>query len=164
MTAAGNKHIEAFTKEGLLENENIILWQRAFRKDTSFEGVAILTNLRFVFFRKGTLSTKMEPYPISKISSVEARKGLMMFKLKVFTSGDDLELTLVGNKDASQALANRMQQALHQTPERVTSTVPPPEGAPDPMEQIERLGKLLEGGLLTKEEFDAKKAELLARL
>jgi Short C-terminal domain len=36
--------------------------------------------------------------------------------------------------------------------------------ADDPMTQIQRLGELCDAGLLTQEEFAAKKAQLLARL
>ena len=36
--------------------------------------------------------------------------------------------------------------------------------AADPLDQIEKLGKLRDSGLVTQEEFEAKKADLLARL
>jgi hypothetical protein len=36
--------------------------------------------------------------------------------------------------------------------------------APDPIDQIQRLGKLRDSGVLTVQEFEAKKAELLARM
>jgi hypothetical protein len=34
----------------------------------------------------------------------------------------------------------------------------------DPLDQIEKLGALREAGLITPEEFDAKKAQLLSRV
>ena len=37
-------------------------------------------------------------------------------------------------------------------------------GGDDPLEKIKRLGKMKEEGILTQEEFDTKKAELLARI
>ena len=39
-----------------------------------------------------------------------------------------------------------------------------PGKASDPMEQLEALGRLRESGVLTDEEFEEKKAELLKRI
>jgi hypothetical protein len=36
--------------------------------------------------------------------------------------------------------------------------------APDPIEQLRRLGELRDAGIVTEEEFAAKKAEVLGRL
>jgi hypothetical protein len=42
-----------------------------------------------------------------------------------------------------------------------TSTPPLPPPAPDPVEQLERLADLLDRGLLSRDEFEHKKRELL---
>jgi hypothetical protein len=44
------------------------------------------------------------------------------------------------------------------------STIPSPGAPPEVIETLERLGRLVQSGVLTEEEFRAKKAELLARL
>jgi hypothetical protein len=36
--------------------------------------------------------------------------------------------------------------------------------APDPIDQLRKLGELRDAGILTSAEFDAKKAEILARM
>jgi len=41
---------------------------------------------------------------------------------------------------------------------------PPPGAAPPPVESIRQLGELRDAGLITEEEFQAKKAELLDRI
>lgn len=48
----------------------------------------------------------------------------------------------------------------------VTSPAPDqtPAGGPDIPDQIRKLGELRDAGVLTAEEFEAKKAELLARM
>ncbi len=38
---------------------------------------------------------------------------------------------------------------------------PPPAAAPDPLEQLQRLGDLRQQGILTDEEFAAQKAKIL---
>jgi hypothetical protein len=50
--------------------------------------------------------------------------------------------------------------APHSLSERVDEA----EAADDAIEQIRRLGELRDAGLITPDEFDAKKAELLSRL
>ena len=46
------------------------------------------------------------------------------------------------------------------------SAPPAPPGAPpgDAMEQLKKLGELRDAGVVTSEEFEAKKAELLRRM
>lgn len=46
----------------------------------------------------------------------------------------------------------------------VAGSRPPEEAAPDPIGQLRQLGQLHEAGVLTDEEFTAKKAEILSRL
>ncbi len=43
-------------------------------------------------------------------------------------------------------------------------TAAPATSAPDPMDQLRKLGELRDAGVLTPEEFDSKKADLLARM
>ncbi|MGW5259705.1 SHOCT domain-containing protein [Microbispora sp. NPDC004025] len=56
----------------------------------------------------------------------------------------------------------------HPMPPAAPQPMPPvPPAAPaaeDPVAQLERLGRLVETGVLTREEFEAKKAEILRRL
>lgn len=162
--AAENKHLDKFMKTQLLEGEALIAFTRAFRKDTAFEGVAILTDKRLCFFRAGALSDKFEPYPLSRISAVEAKKGMLLFDMKVFTSGDSVSLTLVDGPEKGAEFVRMVQQAL--IGGGSASAPAPAGGAPadDPIAQLEKLGALRAAGVVTEEEFAAKKAELLARI
>jgi hypothetical protein len=51
---------------------------------------------------------------------------------------------------------------LRLAPDRASAISPQPE--PDLLEQLRRLGELRDSGVLTAEEFEGKKAELLDRL
>ena len=55
------------------------------------------------------------------------------------------------------------QQQPPQQPQQPQQAAPA-AGDPSPIEQLERLGKLRDAGIVTAEEFEAKKAELLKRL
>jgi hypothetical protein len=45
-----------------------------------------------------------------------------------------------------------------------TSPVPPPAQPQDPMDQLRKLGELRDAGVLTNEEFESKKTDILSRL
>ncbi|MBA2418861.1 MAG: SHOCT domain-containing protein [Nocardioidaceae bacterium] len=45
----------------------------------------------------------------------------------------------------------------------VTATAPAPQAA-DPIEQLRKLGELRDAGVLSEEEFAAKKADILSRM
>jgi hypothetical protein len=47
---------------------------------------------------------------------------------------------------------------------RPTHAASPQPTAPDPLDQLKKLGELRDAGILTPEEFDAKKADVLSRL
>jgi cytochrome c-type biogenesis protein CcmH/NrfG len=59
----------------------------------------------------------------------------------------------------SQPLSNEDQTALGSTP---AETAPPsPAAAPSYLEELEKLGQLRDSGIITDEEFEAKKKQLL---
>jgi len=68
--------------------------------------------------------------------------------------------TAVSNR-VSRRQANRWadQDAQAAPPEEAYAE--PAPAAPDPMEQLEKLGELREKGVLTDEEFEAQKAKIL---
>lgn len=150
-----NKHFTQFKAAHLLSNERVLAHVAAYRKDVEFEGVAVLTDKRLVFFREGTLSAKFEPLPLSKVSSVEGQKGLLNYKFKARTSGDSLEILVVGENSNAEAFVRAVQEAIH-TPEPTIAHL-----NSDPVEQLRKLGELRDSGILSEEEFLEKKAVVL---
>lgn len=63
----------------------------------------------------------------------------------------------------SQAMPPVLQQTA---PVQAAAPTAPPiaSATPDPMEQLKKLGELRDAGILTTEEFDGKKAEILGRM
>lgn len=159
--ASENKQLVAFESEKLVEGEKLIAWTPAYRDKKGLQGVLILTDRRIAFFRKGALSEKFEPWPIAKISSVDTRKGLQTYEIKLHTSGDDLEL-LIPDKLKGEEFTAALQRKLTE----LTSGSPPSPNSvgSDPLEQLRKLGELRQAGVVSEEEFATKKAELLAKL
>jgi hypothetical protein len=102
--------------------------------------------------RKSILNSSLEEIPMKNISSVEISTGLIP-TVNVYTSGNTLTFradVLQGPKFVEvlrECLANRSDSKSGS----VASDV----------DQIEKLATLLEKGLLTREEFDKKKRDLL---
>jgi hypothetical protein len=125
-------------------------------------GVMIATDRRVVFYSKKLGGYEFEVFPYPTISSIKGGRGLL---------GAHVTIHAAGNRAYMKRIRNG---AIH----RFTDTVCSRIGRPDAetvgasavgatggfAEQIEKLGALRDGGLLTQEEFQAKKTEILGRL
>ena len=111
----------------------------------------------------------VEVIPMKSISSVQARRGAWYHDVTVFASGN----TIVFSVDAADAEKLRgliMDQVLGGSAHSAPPAAPAAPAAPAPpsgdalIEQIKKLGELRDAGILTPEEFESKKADLLGRL
>jgi hypothetical protein len=97
---------------------------------------------------------------------VQARRGAWYHDVTVFASGN----TIVFSVDAADAEKLRsliMDQVLGGSAHAAAPAAPTAPAAPSGdalIEQIKKLGELRDAGILTPEEFESKKAELLGRL
>jgi hypothetical protein len=127
------------------------------------QGLVVLTNERLFFFEKSLGSETVEEFPLSVINSLSINKKMTGETLKIFSSGNQSEIKSMmhGQGDAIVRAYNsaKSTSSSHATPAPSPSTP-----ADDPFAQIERLGELREKGLLSEEEFEAKKAEILGRM
>lgn len=126
-------------------------------------GLVVMTDRRLLFVQDGIMSKTTEDFPYSKISSVSWNSGMMLGTVVVFASGNKAEITNV-NKDDGKAMVDALRARLADSPSVVAGPVATAPGQPDVMEQLKKLGDLRDAGILSEEEFSAKKAELLARL
>lgn len=125
-------------------------------------------------FKNGKSGTEM--IPVKSMSSVTtSRDGLLNTKVSVITSGNTVDFR-VSHAEATQ-IKNTLAQlilgthASQKTPESTTPAGPnyaTPTLSATPQNdvtvQLAKLGDLKAAGVLTEEEFNQKKSELLARL
>jgi hypothetical protein len=111
-----------------------------------------------------------EVMPVKSMSSVTTEKdGLRFTNVKVICSGNTIDFR-VSHDDAKRIkeLLTSLIIGNHpaQQPTGAPSAPPPPTAPqePDVMEQIRKLGELKDAGLLSEDEFQAKKVDLLNRL
>ncbi len=133
------------------------------------QGLVVLTNLRLFFLKDGIMSKTTEDFPIDKVSSVQWSSGMLMGTITIFASGNKAEITNV-NKSDGKAIVDQIRQRMSGSKvspasAAVVAAAPIPQApAVDLIDQLKRLGELRDAGVLTQEEFDSKKADLLSRM
>lgn len=122
-------------------------------------GLIAMTTQRAIFVYKGVLGTHVKEIPLSQISSTNLEKGWVLSTFVVTSSQAKIKVESLDPNDG-QRLAKAYEQLRHGGE---TSTVPA-TSADEVFAQLERLGALRDAGVLTEDEFTAKKSEMLGRL
>lgn len=119
-------------------------------------GAFFATNKKLIFFAKKLTGHDLEIFPYSSISSLEASKGLMGYKISFFASGNKVVMKwiTVGGVDE---FISYMKQIIGRSNHDKSA-----ESSSSNIDQIERLALLKERGLLSEEEFVTEKKKLLA--
>jgi len=71
---------------------------------------------------------------------------------------------LGGDADKIVAIYKQYTTSERATPQPVPQPVPQSAPKEDPMEQLNKLKSMVEAGLITEEEYNTKKAEILAKM
>jgi hypothetical protein len=128
----------------------------------SKQGLIALTTERLFFFEKSLLGQEtIEEFSLKSITSLETGKKMTGERLVVHASGNSNEIKGMFHGQADEIVRQfRRLKAEQEAPAPVTA--PPP--GDDPIAQLEKLAKLRDQGVISAEEFDRKKAELMDRI
>lgn len=125
------------------------------------QGILVSTNRRLLFVDKGMLyGLKVEDFPLDKISSIQYETGLLLGGIKIHTSGNIAKIENV-EKASARSFAEFVRDKLSQPKEQINTTI---VSKPNVLDQIEKLAKLKESGILSDEEFSEQKKKLLEKL
>lgn len=130
------------------------------------QGMLVLTTQRLFFFDKGLLGAQVEEFDFKAIGSVGFGKKMAGETIDISTSGRSAQITHVahGRGEVFTAAFRRVRAAAAAATPAPTVVVQHAAPAPDLAEQIRKLSDLHAAGILTDDEFAAKKADLLARM
>ena len=125
------------------------------------QGILVSTNKRLIFIDKGMIyGLKVEDFPLEKISSIQYETGLLLGSVKIFTTSNIAKIDNV-EKTSARSFAEFVRSKLSEPKqEPIAST----SSEPTILDQIEKLAKLKENGILTEEEFAEQKKKLLEKL
>lgn len=118
------------------------------------------TNKRVLFLDKGMLfGCKQLEIPLEKINSIEAKKGLFLGSIAIWDGASAMKIDQV-QKTALQPFVTAVNNAREAYKKQVSSpSVAPVEN--DYITQLEKLAELKEKGIITQEEFETKKKQIL---
>ena len=121
-------------------------------------GVFLATSKKALFYAKKLTGYDLEVFPYSNISSIESSKGMMGHKITLFASGNKATMKWIKEGDADKFIA--------EVRGRIGKKEEGPVAAAqdDIPTQIKKLAELKEQGILSEEEFETKKKELLAKM
>jgi len=127
--------------------------------DSLRNGVFLVTEKRVVHFGKKLMGYDMESFPLSKVSAIEMSKGLMGKSITLKMSGNDANVKWI-NKGNPDELVKYVRDNMGETPSS-SNAAPAIDDIPA---QIQKLASLMDAGILTEDEFNKKKTELLAKM
>lgn len=132
--------------------------------ETVRKGVLVATDRRLLFFGKKMTGYDLESFPYGNISSLEQGKNMLGGTLRFFASGNTVSMKWI---DVSKHNLGNFMTLVQSHMNRAKSNTAPPHDAgsePDVMDQLKKLGELRDAGIVSDDEFEAKKRELLSRL
>ena len=122
----------------------------------------VLTDERLFFFEKSLMGQEtVEEFSLKSITSVETQKKMGGERLVVTVSGNRSEI-----KGMIHGQADEIAREIRKLNTRTDPAATPP-AAPtgdDPIAQLEKLTALRDRGIISPEEFKAKKSELMERI
>lgn len=143
---------------------------KVFGNDSVRNGVLIATDRRVVFYAKKLGGFDLESFPFGNISSFEHGKSMMGHHVAFHASGNRVSVKWLTPPEAFAeflAVVKEAMNAKHIVAPQATPA-PQPEArayvGQDVMVQLRQLGELRDAGIVSSEEFEAKKTELLGRI
>lgn len=173
MNGRKTRHVEGFEKK-LKPGETILEFLEGWigdmmgtGKNRQQNGSLIVTNERLVFFQNGYLFGDIfETIPLSKISSIEQKSFMGHKVITAHTAHDELKFKTfeaASMVESMNAAIERGREAPSAQPPAAVATAATPVAA-DPIQQLKSLAELRDSGVITAQEFEAKKAQLLAKI
>lgn len=125
-------------------------------------GIFIITTKRVLHVSKVLFDETIENIPISEVSSYEiARNGLTASVMKIYSNHNILEVDLSYKKEIVAGARSAMDKAIEYRDKALGEMQSPKSDIPA---EIKQLAELKDQGILTEEEFEEKKKELLSRM
>ena len=129
--------------------------------DSVRRGVLLATETRLVFYAKKLTGFDLESFPYKTVSSFERGKNINGGILKFHASGNSVSVKWIRSPNLDEFVTmvkGRIDEA------HTASSAPATAAAPDPADQLRKLGELRDAGLLSEDEFAQKKQQLLDRM
>ncbi len=143
---------------------NLVISDPGVRKKKQTPCIVVLTNQRIVFHLKIAFSSQTDVLKLDAIQSISSNSnGLTGSHIELHTTSRCYDILVTYKHDMLQKILNAFEQARSDYTSKLTVSNTSTK-APDVIEQIEKLSELNKKGIITDDEFTAKKSELLAKI
>ena len=120
-----------------------------------------ITNKRIIIGQKGLIGEKVDVISLRDLNEISFKKGVVFGVLTIDTIKEEFNVGLDKNSAASihELVTNALmdlKEEMHQSSQPVQQAK-----ADDPYEEVKKLKELLDMGIITEEEFDLKKKNIL---
>jgi len=143
--------------------------------DSVRSGVLLATDRRVIFFAKKLGGYELESFPYGNISSFEQGKSMMGHSITFYASNNRVHVKWINSVRDVAALTSVVKAAMSAkhtssgtqpaaTPFASAGSSAQGVGSADVIALLKQLGELRDAGVVTADEFERKKAELLARI
>ena len=122
-------------------------------------GLFLATDKRVVLYGTRMSGFEMEVFFYPNISSIELGRNWMGHRVSFFASNNRVDMEQIKTGDVLKFV-----EYVKSRIEKKDQETTPPEPTVDIPDQIRQLAALKDQGILTEEEFELKKTELLARI
>jgi hypothetical protein len=149
--------------EKLIDITNGLATVTRGKSKTERRGTIALTDRRVLIFTKKLGGHDLSDFAYGLITGVEHKRGLLFGELTIRASGDAGHIKQIPKEDVMR-VAQRIRDKIAVTKSSQTSDANADGGHAAEMqnlEQLEKLADLQKKGVITKEEFAAKKKQLL---
>ncbi|MGM8140892.1 PH domain-containing protein [Enterococcus italicus] len=151
-----------FAKEHLEPGEKVMegvfgaYETKSLGNDTVKNGIFLATDRRLFFYGKRTFGFDSESFPYSNISSIEFGKKAMGYTLSFYASGNKVNMKWINYGDVASFVnyvKTKMNEKNKSSSESLTEK--------SAVDQVKEMKELLDMGIISLEEFEVKKKQLL---
>lgn len=154
------KAIKEHLKDGETVKQSVfgMFETKILGNDSVRNGVLVATESRIVFYAKKMFGFDLESFPFKNIGSIEQSKGFLGQAIVINSSGNNAKLKWIKQFNGDvPAFVEYVNSNIGQTQNDQIAQDDIPS-------QIKKLSDLKDQGILTDDEFSAKKAELLSKM
>lgn len=160
----GVKHFKVL-QDNLMRGEKVLMtfiglhnYQSTTKHDGNY--AYAITNKRILFGQKSLTGEKFKAVNHEKINDITFEKGIMFGVITIDTPQEKFNIAL------DKASASSINNTIHEVLDNLKSTstqenMPQPTASTSTADEILKFKELLDSGIITQEEFEAKKKQLL---
>lgn len=123
-------------------------------------GLFLATDKKLFFYAKRLTGYDSETFPYTKISSFESGKKLLGHYINFYTSGNKVSMKHIQDGNVGNFI-NYVKDKIEGHNKTENTSIPQSGNTVSSVDEIKNLAELRDAGILTEEEFSAKKRQIL---